>query len=52
MKVKMAISHALAQSSKLALYEERMVGLIEEVRAAWREGGRALGRVFEEWRDK
>ncbi|KAG2443394.1 hypothetical protein HXX76_001754 [Chlamydomonas incerta] len=31
-KVKMAISHALAQSSKLAVYEERMVGLVEEVR--------------------
>eukprot|EP00198_Chlamydomonas_reinhardtii_P003608 XP_001692944.1 predicted protein [Chlamydomonas reinhardtii] len=31
-KVKMAISHALAQSSKLAVYERRMVGLVEEVR--------------------
>ncbi|KXZ47696.1 hypothetical protein GPECTOR_33g578 [Gonium pectorale] len=31
-RVKMAISHALAQSSKLAVYEERMVGLVEEVR--------------------
>ncbi|GLI71297.1 hypothetical protein VaNZ11_016437 [Volvox africanus] len=31
-QVKMAISHALAQSSKLAVYEARMGGLIEEVR--------------------
>ncbi|GLC38116.1 sporulation protein rmd1 [Pleodorina starrii] len=36
-QVKMAISHALAQSSKLAVYEERMVGLIEEVRHVPRE---------------
>ncbi len=27
----MAISHALAQSSKPSVYEERMVGLVEEV---------------------
>ncbi|KAG2492818.1 hypothetical protein HYH03_008976 [Edaphochlamys debaryana] len=30
--VKMAISHAVAQSTKLAVYEERMVALVEEVR--------------------
>lgn len=31
-QVKMSISHALAQSSKLAVYEDRMGGLINEVR--------------------
>ncbi|GFR52223.1 hypothetical protein Agub_g14673 [Astrephomene gubernaculifera] len=35
--VKMSISHALAQSSKLSLYEERMVALVEEVRHIPRE---------------
>ncbi|MEW5309386.1 MAG: hypothetical protein WDW38_001280 [Sanguina aurantia] len=31
-RIKMAISHALAQSSKLSVYEKRILSLVEEVR--------------------
>lgn len=31
-QVRLAISHALAQSTKLSVYEERVVALVEESR--------------------
>ena len=36
-QVKLAISHALAQCSKLGIYETRVMTLVNEVRA--KEGG-------------
>lgn len=38
-RIKMAISHALAQSSKLSVYEKRILSLVEEVRLCYFEDG-------------